>query len=684
MVAPVEFEQAEEKAPTGAADLPTSFPHLSALDGLRGVAVLSVVAYHFGAGWLPGGFLGVDTFFVLSGYLITSLLLVEWGRRAGTDLAAFWVRRARRLLPALCLMLVAVVVWGSIVLPADRLGGLRADSLWTLFYGANWHYVLSEQSYFELMSAASPLRHTWSLAIEEQFYLLWPLLFVGAMTVVRGRVRLLVALCVAGTVASLAVMAALFTEGDPSRAYYGTDARAHGLLLGALIAVALAHRPHVLARGSGPGGRLLVAATGGRAARAAGLVGASVMAVLFLVAEDRDAWLYPWGFLVFELAVVAVIVAIGSGPSALRAALSWSVLCWVGAVSYGLYLWHWPVIVFLHEGNTGLDGWSLFVLRAAVILGATTASYYLLEQPIRHGRWLHGRTALVAVPVGVALVVGTVLVQTRNAAAPPDYLVADPTSVLSVGEGGPASPATGEGDEGVAGDPAAPPAAIGPVVLMGDSIAASLAPALATYAAEAGVSFSSAALPGCSMVTGLAAGGPASEPIEWADECEQALPGFQDGLAARQGAAEVVWLSTWETADRWVDGTLYRFGTPEADEMLLQLIDEARERVLADSDALLVLAVPPPNAATSDLGAANADNVDRMVHLGDLLRTYASEHPGDVRVVDLSAIVCPDGPPCPEEQDGVTLRPRDGGHYSEDGGAWLAPRLFEALSASVA
>jgi peptidoglycan/LPS O-acetylase OafA/YrhL len=675
MVAPVEFERARDLADTGAADLPTSFPHLRALDGLRGIAVLSVVAYHFGAGWLPGGFLGVDTFFVLSGYLITSLLLVEWGRHAGTDLGAFWVRRARRLLPALFLMLVVVAIWGAIVLPPDRLGGLRADALWTLFYGANWHFVFSEQSYFELMSAASPLRHTWSLAIEEQFYLVWPLLFIGAMSVVRGRVRVLVGLCVVGTVASLAVMGALFSDGDPSRAYYGTDSRAHGLLLGALVAVALAHRPHVLRLDRpGSGGRALLAVTGSRFGRVAGVVGAVVMTVLFVVAEDRDAWLYPWGFLAFELAVMAVILAIASTGSALVRGLSWPALCWVGAVSYGLYLWHWPVIVFVHEGNTGLDGWALFALRAAIIVGATTASYYLLEQPIRRGRWLHGRAALVTVPVAVVLVVGTIVVQTRGATAPPEFLVADPTTVLSVDPG--VAPATT--------DPDAPPAPIGPVTLMGDSIAASLAPALAAHASANGVTFTSAALPGCSMVTGLAAAGPASEPIEWADECEQALPAFQEGLAAREGAAEVVWLSTWETADRWVDGTLYRFGTPEADEELVGLIDEAKGRILAGSDAVLVLALPPPNAATSDLGAADADNVDKMVHLGELLRSYAEAHPDDVRVLDLAAIVCPDGPPCPERQDDVTLRPRDGGHYSEAGGAWVAPRFFEALAATLA
>src|SRR5689334_9942669 len=148
--------------------------HQPALDGLRAVAVAGVMAYHLGAGWAPGGFLGVDTFFVLSGYLITTLLLVEHAGRGGIDFRAFWARRARRLLPALFLVLTAIAVWAALALPADQLGTVRGDGLATLFYGANWRLISSGQSYFAALSLPSPLRHAWSLAIEEQFYVVWP------------------------------------------------------------------------------------------------------------------------------------------------------------------------------------------------------------------------------------------------------------------------------------------------------------------------------------------------------------------------------------------------------------------------------------------------------------------------------------------------------------------------------
>jgi peptidoglycan/LPS O-acetylase OafA/YrhL len=167
--------------------LPTRFAYQPPLDGLRAVAVGAVLAFHFGSGELPGGFLGVDLFFVLSGYLITSLLLVDWGRRARLDLRAFWSRRARRLLPALVVMIVAISVWAVLAVPSNQLPTIRSDGLWTLFYAANWHLIASGLSYFASVSAASPLRHAWSLAIEEQFYLVWPLVTLACLSLTKGR-----------------------------------------------------------------------------------------------------------------------------------------------------------------------------------------------------------------------------------------------------------------------------------------------------------------------------------------------------------------------------------------------------------------------------------------------------------------------------------------------------------------
>jgi peptidoglycan/LPS O-acetylase OafA/YrhL len=215
-------------------------PYQPALDGLRAVAVLAVMLYHGQVAWVRGGWLGVDLFFVLSGYLITSLLLAEWATSGGIDLKGFWSRRARRLLPALFTTLAAVAAYGAFLAPPDTLARLRWDGLATLGYVANWRLLASHQSYFEQFADPSPLRHMWSLGIEEQYYLLWPLLLLGALRLARGRPRPLLWGTLVAALASALAMAALYRPGgDPSRVYYGTDTRAHTLLVGCLLALVL-------------------------------------------------------------------------------------------------------------------------------------------------------------------------------------------------------------------------------------------------------------------------------------------------------------------------------------------------------------------------------------------------------------------------------------------------------------
>ena len=213
-------------------------PYVAALDGIRAVAVAGVVLYHAGARWLPGGFLGVDLFFVLSGFLITSLLLAEREATGRIDLPAFWARRARRLLPAAFLVIALSVLAVAIASPSD-LPSTRADAIASFLYVNNWHQILADQSYFQAFARPSLLRHLWSLAVEEQFYLLWPLV-MGICVAALGRRRTTI-LTLVLAVASSGLMAVLFTPGrDPSRVYYGTDTHATGLLIGALPGVRLA------------------------------------------------------------------------------------------------------------------------------------------------------------------------------------------------------------------------------------------------------------------------------------------------------------------------------------------------------------------------------------------------------------------------------------------------------------
>jgi len=230
-------------------DLPRAEQHLEhvpALDGVRGLAVLAVLAFHGGMSWARGGFLGVDAFFVLSGFLITSLLLAEWAGTGRLALGRFWGRRARRLLPALLLVIVVVMLGARTLLPPEEVRLLRGDGLSALLYVANWRMILRGGDYFAQTAAPSPLEHTWSLGIEEQFYLVWPLLVAAALAMtLLGRTRrsalsLVLAMCVLGVAASTTALAALYQPADPGRAYYGTDSRGASLLVGAGLAVLVA------------------------------------------------------------------------------------------------------------------------------------------------------------------------------------------------------------------------------------------------------------------------------------------------------------------------------------------------------------------------------------------------------------------------------------------------------------
>jgi peptidoglycan/LPS O-acetylase OafA/YrhL len=609
--------------------------------------------FHFGSGELPGGFLGVDLFFVLSGYLITSLLLVEWARRGRVDLRAFWARRARRLLPALILVLVAIGVWAVLAVPGDQLTTIRADGLWTLFYGANWHFITAGQSYFASVSAASPLRHTWSLAIEEQFYLVWPVVTLVCLRLAKGRTSLLAATCIAGTAASVTAMDLLYTSSNPNRSYYGTDTRAQALLIGALLAIVLAHRA----------GRPIT-----RAVQPFGTAAAAVCVALFAVATDHASWMYPLGYLLFAVAAGVVILAVVQpAETPLRRLLSLPLVRWIGLISYGLYLWHWPVAIALSPGTTRLSGWDLVGVRVVVTFTAATLSYYLVELPIRQRRFLVGWRARVAVPVGVATAAGVLFAGTVGATPPPRYLVASPTKVVQTRPPRVSvSPTT---------DAVPPPP--DPVLVLGDSIAETLVFDLAASAASHGVSVAGAVRPGCGVITGtpLAADGTV---IPWGSGCADTTPSYEEQAVASAHARVIVVLSSWEDNDRIVGGSKVGLESSAGAQVWFQLLDEMRVRVGVGGATVVLVEMPPP-ATFSDNGPAYQDQVQRTVALGSLYRSYAAARPG-VDLVNLASIVCPGGPPCPEYVDGIRLRPADGIHFQADGAAWVAPRLYDALA----
>ncbi len=627
-----------------------------ALDGLRAVAVAAVVAYHLDASWAPGGFLGVDAFFVLSGFLITSLLLAEWARSKTISLSTFWARRARRLLPALLLVLLAVAVYAQWSARPETLGRLRGDMFSTLFYGANWRFISSGQSYFDLFSEASPLRHTWSLAIEEQFYLVWPLVTLACLRLARGRTWLLGTVCAVGTAASAFTMAQLFDAGDPSRAYYGTDSRAQLLFVGALLAIALTRwSPE---RSS--------AAT--RTTHVLGVIGALYVVWSFARVHDTDAWMYRGGSFVFAIAVAALIVSVVQPTSTpLRSVLALAPFVWLGRISYGIYLWHWPVIVVASPSRTDLNGASLTLLRIALTLAFATASFYLVELPIRERRMLSGRLALAASPAAFVACAVVVIFATQGARPLPAYYRAEPTHIVR-----------GETAAGAVPGAVQPPR----VLLVGDSVATSLLPGLNEVGSAAGLELSAVAFPGCGVVRGMPAGAN-GRPIEGLGEkCDTAVPELHENTIATVQPDLVVWLSTFEMMDRIVDGQWLHVGTGEGNAGYAALVEETADRLRARGARLVILlpALPNPGGWLPDY--PYDQRVWRVQTLIQLLTEQAALHPDTTSTIDLAPIVCPGGSPCPEEVDGIRLRP-DGSHFEVDGARYVAERVVPQIRATL-
>jgi peptidoglycan/LPS O-acetylase OafA/YrhL len=371
------------------------------IDALRAISVLAVFLYHAGVGWMTGGFLGVDVFFVISGYLITSLLLAEYRRGGHIRLGRFWVRRARRLLPAVGVLIAVTMIVAAIVEP-DRIDQLRGDAIASLAYVANWHFVLDHQSYFDQFQRPSLFRHLWSLSVEEQFYLFWPIAFAAGMKLF-GRRRLALGV-LAGALASVALAWLLFDPHDASRAYYGTDTHAAGLLAG--VALALAWSPWDVRRGA-PGrwtGPIL---------DSVGAASLGYLVLAFVEVHDYDLGLFHGGYLWLALFSALLIAALAHPAARIGGVLAQAPVVWLGLRSYSFYLWHWPVLALTRPGiDVSIPRGILIPIQLAAVLCLAELSYRYVEVPFRRSHqpsgagWLrYGRPALlVAVPAVIVLV----------------------------------------------------------------------------------------------------------------------------------------------------------------------------------------------------------------------------------------------------------------------------------------
>ncbi len=436
--------------------------YLPGLDGLRGLAVGAVFLHH--AEVLDGGFLGVDIFFVISGFLITALAVGEIERTGRLGLGAFWGRRARRLLPALFALCAAVVVWAAFAdEPVESLG---REITATVLYVANWDRLREGYEYFAAYEEPSLLEHTWSLAIEEQFYVVWPLLIVVAVAIGRrvgwpARITLAATATVAA-VTSVAWSWRLAHGGEAlNRLYFGTDTRAVGLAIGCVAGC-------VLARGPATGDRRT-----GRFEVLAAVAGVGILAVLMVTVDGRERWLYQWGFPLAAAASLAVVVA-ASGRGPVAGALSARPLALVGRVSYGVYLWHWPVIVVLDHERTALSGPAIGALWVATTAALTALSWVLVETRAPVPRLALPRRAVAYAVAATLVVASAAVVQARTDDGP--GVLALPTPVTTTAVEPPAATSSIPTATSTAAPTTTRPTPARPLrmLILGDSIAESL------------------------------------------------------------------------------------------------------------------------------------------------------------------------------------------------------------------
>jgi peptidoglycan/LPS O-acetylase OafA/YrhL/lysophospholipase L1-like esterase len=660
-----------------------SVNRIPALDGIRALAIGLVLVFHGGFSWAGGGFFGVDVFFVLSGFLITGLLIGEFRQNSHIGLRRFWAHRIRRLVPALLVMLAGVACYAEFFAPPDTLGQLRSDAIATLLYGNNWHLVNGTQGYFAALNTPRPLLHTWSLSIEEQFYLVWPLVVLAVMKWTRS-LRVLLTVTVVGALASALEMAYLYHGGSGiNRIYYGTDTRAQALLIGAALAIVLA-RPAGHEEGDGRSSwkLSLVRTATSPAARwilmVGGAAGLAAIVTMSVVVNSGTGWLYQGGFGLVALAAAAVVASVSLVPDSPWARLlSFPPVRYVGAISYGLYLWHWPVFVVLDNARTGLTGWPLFAIRVTVAVAVAALSYHVVEMPIRRGI-LRGWRAWAATPVAVGGAAALLVASTAGAA--PALSARSVSARLAPAATALAhDPGTGANTPVVAAGTGGPYRAL----LVGDSEASflgfGLGPASGTY----NVAYAGDGVLGCGLLLGQTTlhntvdpgtlgtrGGQievpcATQSARWTADVQAFHP---DVVLLADGEYDV--------RNRLLNGRWTHIGEPDFDAAELRAMTSAIN-VLRSTGAAVVLltAVYYQQPEQADGSAWPEDDPQRVDRYNALLRQAAAEAGRGVTVEDLNAHLDPGGHYV-QYINGVNVRYADGIHVDAAGAKFVAPWLL--------
>ncbi len=601
--------------------------HHPGLDGVRGASVAAVLLFHGGFPWATGGYLGVSTFFTLSGFLITSLLMQEWASSGSIHLGRFWARRLRRLLPAVLATLLGVALYATFVSDPDQLERVRIYAFATLGYLANWCLILAGESYADLFAAPNPLLHAWSLAVEEQFYLFFPLVVAGVMDLARGRRRVLA--MVLGVFVASSVAMSLVLQGDRIRVYYGTDTRIAEILLGSLLALWAA----------GPGKDLAVRRR--PALALGGLVAGAATLLAWSTVEHTNPALYAGGFGLYG-ASSTLLVAAAVAPGPMRTLLSFAPLRWLGLISYGVYLYHWPIFLWLTPVRTGLSLPLLFVVRLSITLLVAVVSYRLLEQPIRRGA-LAGSRALALAFVTIVLTIVALVVTTVPPPAP-SRLVAE-TATQAEDGASITPPLFGEGlRAATAADPLR-------VLLVGDSVSYDAEPALLAILAATGAT----------KVTALnrLGFGLSRSKYDWRSDWARLVEESRPELV-------VAFFGFWDE----------EFLAGQGPEAYARILDENTALLTAGGAKLLLVGMPVSLNRAGEV-------LPRAVPAAFL--AAANRHAKTTAFLDLSPALSPgdrytaylDGPGGRER-----VRKADATHLCPAGSARIARAVFDAVSAS--
>ena len=651
-------------------------------------------------------------FFVLSGYLITGLLLAEYNRHGRIDLLGFWVRRLRRLAPALLLMLAVVVGWIWWMSQPDNYPQRRSDVFWTIGYLANWHLIHTSETYFAAYGSASPLRHAWSLAIEEQFYLVWPTLLLillwfgrralkgrpGWPAVVGrfdgGRALVLVGAMV-GAVLSVAWLASEFDPLYPSHAYYSTQGRVQELFVGVLLAVVLPRLRHAVGPGPVQPGqarqdeptRRVRLAWGMAVAAGIGLV---VLLVAILRLPDDTAFYYRGGALCVCLAVAALIAGLEIRPAgALARVFSVGPAVALGRISYGVYLWHWPLVVAIPV-DFGMPVREQVIrqsLRVMITLAIATASYHLLEQPVlRSRRVLHSpRRVIVAVLTASALVIGV----TIPATALPGTLAQQLRQSSDRACPGERNDRLLYCTWPIGADVATHPVQL---ALLGDSTGRALGPGLNDWAERTGSTWVDAAWKLCTASGQLILPNVTGVPDLAAETCHGQAPGLISEALDTYRPPVVLVAEYWaHNRSLLVDGKQLRAGTAEHDAAKRAGFVALVDKVAGYGGRVVFLEVPPPGDQLGEAVATgrpagrarppvygNGRYVDGF---NAMLRSVAADRPKAATTVSIDDLVCPGGE-CRPVRGGMLIR-YDGVHYTVPFSRYVTPSLLQRIGVTL-